>query len=203
MRIDSLEADKCLRGSPLGFHLRTFASSLVEEGYTDRTIQLKLGLLACLGRWLQPTKLAVTDLDERVLEAFLKFLLERFREGPFRLREIKPSDISDFVLRHGPSMAVGTARSMTKAFRSFLRWLFQKGELKADLAVSVPTVADWRLSTVPKHLAPEEVERVLKACDRRTAIGRRDYAILLLLARLGLRAGEVVALQLADINWSV
>ncbi len=73
MRIDSLEADKCLRGSPLGFHLRTFASSLVEEGYTDRTIQLKLGLLACLGRWLQPTKLAVTDLDERVLEAFLKY----------------------------------------------------------------------------------------------------------------------------------
>src|SRR6266566_5192370 len=218
MRIDSLEADKCLRGSPLGFHLRTFASSLVEEGYTDRTIQLKLGLLACLGRWLQPTKLAVTDLDERVLEAFLKyrrrvhggdlkalrqFLLERFREGPFRLREIKPSDISDFVLRHGPSMAVGTARSMTTAFRSFLRWLFQKGELKADLAVSVPTVADWRLSTVPKHLAPEEVERVLKACDRRTAIGRRDYAILLLLARLGLRAGEVVALQLEDINWRV
>ncbi len=272
MRIDSLEADKCLRGSPLGFHLRTFASSLVEEGYTDRTIQLKLGLLACLGRWLQPTKLAVTDLDERVLEAFLKyrrrvhggdlrtlrqfldhlrkrnvvpdrkpvckrspladilaeyerhlhserglvahtivnyqdfvrkFLLERFREGPFRLREIKPSDISDFVLRHGPSMAVGTARSMTTAFRSFLRWLLQKGELKADLAVSVPTVADWRLSTVPKHLTSEEVERVLKACDRRTAIGRRDYAILLLLARLGLRAGEVVALQLEDINWRV
>src|SRR5881227_156229 len=269
MRIDSLEADKCLRGSPLGFHLRTFASSLVEEGYTDRTIQLKLGLLACLGRWLQPTKLAVTDLDERVLEAFLKyrrrvhggdlrtlrqfldhlrkrnvvpdrkpvckrspladilaeyerhlhserglvahtivnyqdfvrkFLLERFREGPFRLREIKPSDISDFVLRHGPSMAVGTARSMTTAFRSFLRWLLQKGELKADLAVSVPTVADWRLSTVPKHLTSEEVERVLKACDRRTAIGRRDYAILLLLARLGLRAGEVVALELDDID---
>src|SRR6266513_1146261 len=130
-----------------------------------------------------------------------KFLLERFREGPFRLREIKPSDISDFVLRHGPSMAVGTARSMTTAFRSFLRWLFQKGELKADLAVSVHTVADWRLSTVPKHLAPEEVERVLKACDRRTAIGRRDYAILLLLARLGLRAGEVFGLQLEDINW--
>ncbi len=90
---------------------------------------------------------------------------------------------------------------MTTAFRSFFRFLFQKGELQTDLAASVPTVADWRLSTVPKFLTPEEVERVLKACDRRTATGRRDYAILLLLARLGLRAGEVVALQLDDINW--
>ena len=72
MRINSSQADKLLRGNPLGFHLRTFASSLVEDGYTDRTIQLKLGLLACLGRWLQPTKLAIIDLDERFLEAFLQ-----------------------------------------------------------------------------------------------------------------------------------
>ena len=73
--------------------------------------------------------------------------------------------------------------------------------LQADLAASVPTVADWRLSTVPKYLTPEEVQRVLKACNRRTPAGRRDYAILLLLARLGLRAGEVVALQVDDIDW--
>ena len=90
---------------------------------------------------------------------------------------------------------------MTTAFRSFFRFLFQKGELQADLAAAVPTVANWRLSTVPKYLTPKEVKRVLKACDRRTAAGRRDYAILLLLARLGLRAGEVVGLQLEDINW--
>jgi site-specific recombinase XerD len=270
MRINSLQADKCLRGSPLGFHLRTFANSLVEDGYTDRTIELKLGLLACLGRWLQPSKLAITDLDERLLKAFLKqrrrvhggdlktlgqfldhlqkrgivsvpklvcdraplaailnqyetylrserglvahtilnyqtcvrkFLLERFREGPFYLQKIRPSDISGFVLRHGPNMAVGTAHQMTTAFRSFFRFLFQRGKLQADLTASIPMVADRRLSTVPKHLSPEEVERMLKACGRRTACGRRDYAILLLLARLGLRAGEVVALQLEDINW--
>jgi integrase/recombinase XerD len=270
MLINSLQADKCLRGNPLGFHLRTFANSLVEDGYTDRTIELKLGLLACLGRWLQPSKLAITDLDERLLKAFLKqrrrvhggdlktlgqfldhlqkrgivsvpklvcdrsplaailnqhetylrserglvahtilnyqtcvrkFLLERFREGPFCLQKIRPPDISGFVLRHGPNMAVGTAHQMTTAFRSFFRFLFQRGKLQADLTASVPMVADRRLSTVPKHLSPEEVERMLKACGRRTACGRRDYAILLLLARLGLRAGEVVALQLEDINW--
>jgi integrase/recombinase XerD len=130
-----------------------------------------------------------------------KFLGERFRGQPLLLKAVKASDISDFVLRHTPSMNVKRAQVMTTAFRSFFRFLFQKGELRADLAPSVPTVANWRLSTVPKYLTRQEVERVLKACDRRTAVGRRDYAILLLLSRLGLRAGEVVDLQLEDINW--
>src|SRR5438270_13238774 len=129
------------------------------------------------------------------------FLLERFHGQPFILKAVKASDMSDFVLRHAPSMAAGSAQTMTSPFRSFFLFLFQKGKLQADLAASVPTVAHWRLSTVPKFLTPQEVERVLKACNRRTAVGRRDYAILLLLARLGLRAGEVVALQLEDINW--
>jgi len=114
---------------------------------------------------------------------------------------MKASDISDFVLRHGQSMDVRRAQLMTTALRSFFRFLFQKGELPVDLAASVPTVANWRLSTVPKYLTAEEVKRVLQTCDRRTATGRRDYAVLLLPARLGLRAGEVVALRLEDINW--
>ena len=130
-----------------------------------------------------------------------KFLVDCFPEGSFHLREIKVSDISNFVLRHGPRTSVGTAQIMTTAFRSFFRYLFQKGELQTDLAACVPAVADWRLSAVPKYVTPKEVEQVLKACNRNTTIGRRDYAVLLLVARLGLRAGEVVALQLEDINW--
>jgi len=130
-----------------------------------------------------------------------KFLVERFPEGPFLLNELRASDISDFVLRCCRGMSVGTAQIMTTAFRSFFRFLFQKGELQANLAACVPSVADRRLSTVPKYLTPEAVELVLKASNRSTAIGRRDYAILLLLARLGFRAGEVIALQLEDIKW--
>jgi site-specific recombinase XerD len=117
------------------------------------------------------------------------------------IRELKAADISAFVLRHAPTMGCRRAQLMTTAFRSFFRFLFQTGELQADLAGSVPTVADWRLSTVPKHLRPEEVCRLLGGCDRKTSAGRRDYAVLLLLARLGLRAGEVVSLQLDDIDW--
>ena len=90
---------------------------------------------------------------------------------------------------------------MVSALRSFFRFLLQQGEIATDLAACVPAVADWRLSTVPKYLGAEEVERLLSACDQRTRIGRRDYAILMLLARLGLRASEVVALELDDMDW--
>jgi site-specific recombinase XerD len=130
-----------------------------------------------------------------------KFLVERFKEGPLPVGELKSSDISRFVLRHARAMSPRRAQLVTTALRSFLRFLFRNGELHANLAASVPSVACWRLSTVPKYLTPEEVERLLGACDRRTSTGRRNYVILLLLARLGLRSGEVVSLQLDDIDW--
>ena len=159
------------------------------------------GILSRYEQHLRSERRLVSATILNYLSFARKFLIERFPEGPLLLKEIKASDISDFVLRRGCSISVGRAQIMTTAFRSFFRYLFQKGELQADLAASVPTVADRRLSTVPKYLTPEEVECVLKACNRSTTIGRRDYAILLLLARLGLRAGEVVALQFEDINW--
>lgn len=267
---DWLNTNKRIRDNWLKSHLRTFATSVMNDGYADATVKSKLLSLAVLGRWLERRGLSVTNVDERLVEVFVKgkkrvrrgdlrtlqqfldhlrknhivpdrklvsdrspladvlgryekhlrserglvtvtitnyqqfvrkFLVERFRERPFSLSKLKPSNISDFVLRHCHRMSVGRAQLMTTAFRSFFRFLFQNGELQVDLASSVPTVADWRLSTVPKYLTPEEIERVLKVCNRRTSTGRRDYAILSLLARLGLRAGEVVALQVDDIDW--
>lgn len=130
-----------------------------------------------------------------------RFLVERFGRGKLRFLELGPSDISSFILRHAHSMSPGRAKLMVTALRSFFRFLLQRGLVEVDLAVSVPTVANWRLSTVPKYLTPEELQAVLNACDRDRPTGRRDYAILLLLARLGLRAGEVVALNLDDIDW--
>ncbi len=67
----------------------------------------------------------------------------------------------------------------------------------------MPSVSDRSLSTIAKYLSPDQAERVLGTCNRQTATGRRDYAMLLLLARLGLRAGEVVSLQLDDVDWRV
>lgn len=92
-------------------------------------------------------------------------------------------------------------RLLATALRSFLRFLFLRGETAIDLSLSVPMVRRWRQASVPTFISSEEVERVLSAADRSTPGGLRDHAILLLLARLGLRAGEVVALELSDIRW--
>ena len=186
--------------------LQQFLAHLRKEGVVSdrKLIPDQSPLAGILGRYKQHLLLE-RKLSSATIFNYLsfarRFLIECFSKEPFLLKEIKAPDISDFVLRHGRTMGVGTAQIMTTAFRALFRYLFQKGELQADLAACVPAVADWRLSTVPKYLTSEEVERVLKACNRNTMIGRRDYAVLLLLARLGLRAGEIVALQLEDINW--
>ena len=83
---------------------------------------------------------------------------------------------------------------MGTALRSIFQFLLQRGAIERDLAACVPRMSGWRFATIPKYLSPDEVERLIQACDRQTSVGRRDHAILLLLARLGLRAGEIGAL---------
>jgi site-specific recombinase XerD len=92
-------------------------------------------------------------------------------------------------------------RLMTVALRSFCHFLFLHGDTARDLYESVPSVRKWRQSTVPTFLTPEQEEALIATTNRSTPLGRRDHAILLLLARLGLRAGEIVALELGDIHW--
>lgn len=133
---------------------------------------------------------------------FLRRLLrERFGDGPLRLRDLQPQDITRFLLGQAPSRAPKGAPLLVAALRSFLRFLFQQGDTDRDLSAAVLTVPTWRLAEVPKYLQPAEVEALLASCDRTASVGRRDYAILLLLARLGLRGGEVVTLALGDIDW--
>jgi len=83
----------------------------------------------------------------------------------------------------------------------FLRFLIATGKCAPGLEHALPTIAHWRLASLPKYLPTETVEHVLASCDRATPIGTRDRAVLLLLARLGLRAGDVAALKWADIDW--
>jgi site-specific recombinase XerD len=82
-----------------------------------------------------------------------------------------------------------------------LRFLIAEGQCAVGLDAAIPTLAHWRLASLPRYLQPAEVERLIAACDRASAVGRRDRAILLLLARLGLRAGDIVHLRLSDIDW--
>ena len=130
-----------------------------------------------------------------------EFLTERFGAGPVDLSALCAADVTGFVQRRAATLRSKRVQLMTTALRAFLRFARYRGELPTDLAACVPAVASWSLSTVPRALPPGQVERVLAACNRQTAVGRRDYAMLLLLARLGLRAGEVVALTLEDLDW--
>ena len=130
-----------------------------------------------------------------------RFLVERFGAGPIHLHELTPRDVVSFLLRHSRSSTPGVAKLTATALRSFLRFLFQHGETRSNLAGAIPAVPAWRLADVPKFLKPEEVQRVVDVCDQRTPVGRRDRAVVLLLARLGLRASEVMTLDLEDIDW--
>jgi len=127
-----------------------------------------------------------------------RFLGERFGDGPIRLRDLRPDDVTHGLLRHAPRRGIQLYAS---ALRSFFRFLFQEGDTDCDLSAVVPTVRRWRLVDVPKYLKAAEVEALLASCDRTSPVGRRNYAVLLMLARLGLRAGEVVRLELGDLDW--
>jgi site-specific recombinase XerD len=131
-----------------------------------------------------------------------RLLAERFGDATINVQDLTPDDVSIFVLRHARSGSPGVAKLMVSALRSFFRFLFLNGQTPSDLTGAVPSVPNWRLAELPKYLTPEEVERVVRAaCERDAPVARRDHAIVLLLARLGLRAGEVIALELDDIDW--
>lgn len=129
------------------------------------------------------------------------FLAERFGGGAVRPARLTHYDVAKFMLRHVQTMSPGRAKLMGTALRSFLGFLFLSAETTTDLSRAVPSVRRFRQRAVPQYITSEEVESVLAACDLTTPIGRRDHAILLLLARLGLRGGEVVKLELGDIRW--
>ncbi len=130
-----------------------------------------------------------------------RFLTDYFESRPLRLQDLRPQDLHRFVLGEARRVSRAHARTTVTTLRSFLRFLRQRGAIDTDLAAALFGVSYWRWAHIPKSLPPEQVERLLRSCDRRTASGQRDYAMLLLLARLGLRGGEVLALTLADLDW--
>ena len=129
------------------------------------------------------------------------FLTDRFGSGPATLSRLCAGDVVRFVQRQAPRLHQGRAKLLTTALRSFLRYVRYRGEITADLAAAVPCVANWSMTSIPRSISPEDVRRLLASVDQHTPAGRRDYAILLLLARLGLRASEVAFLELDDIDW--
>jgi site-specific recombinase XerD len=114
---------------------------------------------------------------------------------------VSASDVTEFLLEAASRCANGTVANIATALRSLLRYMHLEGHLSMDLRGAVPVTTGARRGGLPKGLNSHEVRRLLRTCDRRRAVGRRDYAVLLLMVRLGMRRGEVAALELDDIDW--
>lgn len=127
--------------------------------------------------------------------------LSQAREGQLDLGELSAADVRQFVLRECRQRNVGSAKYVIVGLRSFLRFLHTSGLTANPLVGSVPGVSGWALSSLPQALEAAQVAALCASCDRTSALGRRDFAVLIVLARLGLRAGEVAKLDLHDINW--
>jgi integrase/recombinase XerD len=122
-------------------------------------------------------------------------------DGEPRLDGLSAAGVTKFVVGACAGQTRSSAKRTVTALRSLLGFLHVEGVLGESLVAAVPSAASWRLAGLPRGLKPDEVQRLLAAPDRRTPMGRRDFAVLMLLIRLGLRAGEVAALGLHDIDW--
>ena len=132
---------------------------------------------------------------ERVARVFLEV------QQPGRLESLTAAEVSGFLARECPRRGVSGARELVAGLRPLLRYLHVTGLIETPLVWAVPGVADLRDRSLPHGVEPQVVARLLASCDWRRTVGRRDYAILLLLVRLGLRAGEVAAVHLDDLDW--
>lgn len=130
-----------------------------------------------------------------------RFLARCEGAGGVRLAELTAADVSGFLAQECPLLGAGSAQLLAGVVRSLLRYLYVAGLIAAPLEWAVPAVAALKGRSLPQALEPATVTALLGSCDRRRTVGRRDYAILLLLSRLGLRASEVAGLSLDDVSW--
>ncbi|HID30789.1 MAG TPA: integrase [Desulfobacterales bacterium] len=154
-------------------------------------------LLTEFCQWMNQQR-GTSDLTLYNYSLSIRDLLKRLGEDPVRF---DAQSLRQFVLEKSQQSGWAAAKKCTTALRMFLRFLIAEGKCAAGLDEAIPVLAHWRLSSLPRYVQPEEVERIINSCDLNSPVGRRDRAILLLLARLGLRAGDILKLRLGDIDW--
>ncbi len=130
------------------------------------------------------------------------FLKDCFAGGSVKLSRLCARDVVRSVQHQASRLHIKQAKLMTCALRSFLKYARYRGKVILDLAAAVPIVANWSMPSIPRAITVDQVSQLLASIDRHTATGRRDYAIILLFARLGIRSSEVAFLELEDINWN-
>jgi integrase/recombinase XerD len=185
--------------APLLGHLR-------EVGAAPSIAEPELGPLDVVVSQYRAYLLEERGLSERTsvaryVEVARGFLSHRGVSDPSEFRHLTGGEVSGFVLAETRRCSVGTAKTVITRLRAFLRYLEVAGLTSNGLVGAVPSVASWQLTGVPQGITADQVSRLLDSCDRSRPIGRRDFAILTVLSRLGLRAAEAAALQVTDIDW--
>jgi len=156
----------------------------------------------CFARYLQHDQGLADITVENYTRTARQFLVWRFDQGEVCLRDLGATDTITFVQNRAKRLGPPALKCVVTALRSFLRYGQFLGEVPTGLATGVPAVAGWTTTPpVPKAISAEHAQRAIDSCDCQTSVGRRDRAVLLLLARLGLRAIEIVRLMLDDIDW--
>jgi integrase/recombinase XerD len=158
-------------------------------------------LLARFEEYLTVERGLTADTVEGYVHAVRPFLAQIGGDGELDLGGLTAADVTAFVVARCPGQSRGAAKMTVTALRSLLGFLHVEGLIGRSLVGAVPSAAGWRLSGLPRALEPDQVRRLLASCDRGAGTGRRDFAILILLVRLGLRAGEVAGVQLDDVDW--
>lgn len=128
----------------------------------------------------------------------IRDLLNRLGEDP---NTYDAQNLRQFIVDTNQRCGWASAKKCTTAVRMFLRYLIADRKCTAGLEGAIPVLAHWRLSSLPRYLQSDEVEQVIASCDPTTPVGKRNRAILLVLARLGFRAGDIVQLRLGDVDW--
>lgn len=183
--------------TPLLEYLR--AADVVSAARPARLRNYSERLLGQYHDYLVQERGLVTATVRSLCNTARKFLARR--RSAASVGAISAADVRDFFRKQSRGFSTAYAATVATALRSLLRFLHVEGRIPAPLEGAVPSIAGWRLTSLPKSLTPSAVRRLLQSCDRRRLIGRRDYAVLILLVRLGLRACEVVRLDLEDLDW--
>lgn len=205
------EFDAHLSACPCG------ARNVGDYRHTRRGVRLFLAHLRACG--VLPPVLLAPPSTPALLVQFRSWMLQHRGIGPDTLahyehalrpfvaacgddpRRYDVRRVRAYVIEQTRGRTAASCKSLTTALRALLRFLAADGRCALDVATAVPPRIEWRLAALPRYLDAAVIERVLAAVDRTTPVGLRDYAILLLLARLGLRAGDIVAMTLADLDW--
>ena len=156
-------------------------------------------LLAEFGMWLDRER-GLSPVSVRCYSKQAKYFLAAVG-GPGAVGGLDAGRVTAFMVDYSKDRNGWSAKAMVTSLRAFLRFACVTGRTAVPLAGAVPAVASWRLSALPRSLPAAEIEALLDGCDRDTATGLRDYAVLSLLARLGLRGAEAAGLQLGDVGW--